>query len=349
VAYAVNGIFVGLRPLFSVPASMVMPDYHRYPWYALLGIAGGVVGTAVPVVFYRTRDAFNAIPCPRMFKPAIGGLLVGLIALHWPQVLGGGYGWMQMAILGKLSLGLLGALLMWKIVALAFTVGSGGSGGVFAPSLFIGAMLGGGVAAIFHQPPAPFVIVGMAALFAAAARVPVATLLMVCEMTGGYQLLVPAGLAVTLAFMAQSWLSEGLKYRSLYEAQVPTPAQSPAHYVEELNAAFELIRAHQLKQPALVRELDVISLMQSGIPLKLARGEQMFMGKVQPGSPVAGRTIEDVYRDFRGKALKVLAIFRGEEVLLPHGSSRLEEQDRLLVVCEPETKEVLAKSLVFEN
>lgn len=348
VAYAVNGIFVGLRPLFTVPATLAAPDYHRYPWYALLGIAGGVAGTAVPVVFYRMRDAFNAIPCPRIFKPAIGGLCVGLIALHWPQVLGGGYGWMQMAILGKLSLGLLGALLMWKIVALAFTVGSGGSGGVFAPSLFIGAMLGGAVAAVFHQPPAPFVIVGMAALFAAAARVPVATLLMVCEMTGGYQLLVPAGLAVTLAFMAQSWLSEGLKYRSLYEAQVPTPAQSPAHYVEELNVAFELIRAHQLKQPALVRELDVISLMQSGIPLKLASGEQMFLGSVQPGSPLAGKTIDQVCDEFRGKVLKVLAIFRNEEVLLPHGSSRLQEQDRLLLVCAPEMKEMLEKSLVFE-
>jgi CIC family chloride channel protein len=349
VAYAVNGIFVGLRPLFLVPASMVTPDYHRYPWYALLGVAGGLVGTALPWVFYRLRDGFRAIPCPLIFKPAIGGLLVGLIALHWPQVLGGGYGWMQMAILGKLSLRLLGALLLFKMLALAFTVSSGGSGGVFAPSLFIGAMLGGVVAAVFHQPPAPFVIVGMAALFAAAARVPVATLLMVCEMTGGYQLLVPAGLAVTLAFMTQSWLSEGLKYRSLYEAQVATPAQSPAHYVEELNAAFELIRTRRLKQPALVRDLDLISLVQSGIALRLGSGEQMFLGSVQRGSPVAGRTIAEVCDGFKGKVLKVLAIFRGEEVLLPHGSSRLQEKDRLLLVCEPELKQMLEQSLVFEG
>lgn len=349
VAYAVNGIFVGLRPLFLVPASMVAPDYHRYPWYALLGISGGLVGTVLPWVFYKMRDGFHTIPCPRVFRPAIGGLCVGLIALGWPQVLGGGYGWMQMAILGKLSLSLLGALLVFKILALSFTVGSGGSGGVFAPSLFIGAMLGGLVAGVFHQPPAPFVIVGMAALFAAAARVPVATLLMVCEMTGGYQLLVPAGLAVALAFMTQNWLSVGLKYRSLYEAQVPTPAQSPAHYVEELNAAFELIRAHRLTQPALVRNLDVMSLMQSGIPLRLESGEQMFMVQVQPGSPVAERTIAGVCEEFKDETLKVLAIFRGEEVLLPHGSSRLQEKDRLLLVCDPRMKEMLEKSLVFDT
>ena len=349
VAYAVNGIFVGLHPLFSIPASVMEPNYHRYPWYALLGIGGGVVGTVLPMVFYKVRDGFHAIPCPRIFKPAIGGLLVGLIALKWPQVLGGGYGWMQMAILGKLTLGLLATLLGLKILALAFTVGSGGSGGVFAPSLFVGAMLGGTVAAVFHQPAAPFVIVGMAALFAAAARVPVATLLMVCEMTGGYQLLVPAGLAVALAFLMQNWLSQGLKYRSLYEAQVPTPAQSPAHYVEELNAAFELIRAHQLKQPSLVHELDMAALMQSGIAVTLSAGEQMFMGEVRKGSPLAGQTIEQVCGEYEGDALKVLAIFREEEVLLPHGSSKLQEHDRVLMVSSPETKGQLEKSLAFSG
>jgi chloride channel protein, CIC family len=338
VAYAVNGIFVGLHPLFSVPASVMEPDYHRYPWYVLLGVAGGVVGTVLPEVFYKVRDAFHAIPCPKIFKPAIGGLLVGLIALKWPQVLGGGYGWMQLAILGKLTLGLLAALLGLKILALAFTVGSGGSGGVFAPSLFVGAMLGGLIAAAFHQPAAPFVIVGMAALFAAAARVPVATLLMVCEMTGGYQLLVPAGLSVALAFLTQNWLSQGLKYRSLYEAQVPSPAQSPAHYVEELNAAFDLIRAHQLQQPSLVHELDVAALMQSGIPVVLSPGEQMFMGTVRNGSSLAGQTVEQTCARFGGDSLRILAIFRGQEVLLPHDSSKLQEQDRVLLLSSPATK-----------
>jgi CIC family chloride channel protein len=345
VAYAVNGIFVGLHPLFQVPANLMEPNYHRYPWYALLGIMGGVVGTVLPEAFYKVRDLFHRIPCPRIFKPAIGGLVVGVIALKFPQVLGGGYGWMQMAILGKLTLGVLAALLGLKIVALSFTVGSGGSGGVFAPSLFVGAMLGGVVAAVFHQPAAPFVIVGMAALFAAAARVPVATLLMVCEMTGGYQLLVPAGLAVALSFLAQNWLSQGLKYRSLYEAQVPTPAQSPAHYVEELNAAFELIRAHQLKQPSLVHELDMAALMQSGIAVSLSAGEQMFMGEVKAGSPLVGQTIAQVCGEYKSDVPKALAIFRGGEVLLPHDSSKLQVADRVLMVASPGTKGELEKRL----
>ena len=171
---------------------------------------------------------------PHWIKPAIGGLGVGLLALWLPQILGGGYGWIQEAIDGQLALGLLLVLVVAKIVALSLTVSSGGSGGVFAPSLFVGAMLGGAFAAIFHHPAAGMVIVGMAAVFAGAARVPIATLLMVAEMTGGYQLLVPAGLAVMLSFVIQRKLSSHFKYGSLYEAQVAGRTDSPAHRAENV-------------------------------------------------------------------------------------------------------------------
>ena len=107
-------------------------------------------------------------------------------------MLGGGYGWIQEAIDGRLPLMILLALVFAKMLAFALTVSSGGSGGVFAPSLFVGAMVGGLMAKLFEQPPAAMVVVGMAAVFGGAARVPIATLLMVTEMTGGYQLLVPA-------------------------------------------------------------------------------------------------------------------------------------------------------------
>ncbi|MBV8864833.1 MAG: chloride channel protein [Acidobacteriaceae bacterium] len=122
----------------------------------------------------------------RFLEARYRGLGVGLLALQWPQVLGGGYGWMQQAIDGKLAFALLISLLFVKMVAFALTISSGGSGGVFAPTLFGGAMLGGFLAAPCHQPSAAFVVVGMAAVFGAAARVPVAALLMVTEMTGGF-------------------------------------------------------------------------------------------------------------------------------------------------------------------
>jgi len=347
VAYAVNGIFFGLEPLFHVPAHLLQPDYRAYPWYVFLGLASGIVAAILPVVFYGMRDLFHAIPCPRIFKPAIGGLCVGLIALYWPQVLGGGYGWMQMSIGGYLPLDILIALLFLKILSLSFTVSSGGSGGVFAPSLFIGAMLGGTLAAAFHEPAAGFAIVGMAAVFGAAARVPMATILMVCEMTGGYQLLVPAGLAVILAFLLQSWLTRPLRYRSLYEAQVQTYAQSPAHYVEEMNYAIELIRSHRISSAKSLREMDIISLMQSGIPVTLHSGERMLLGEVQKDSPVANQPLSSLAGCIQDKCLKVLAIFRENEVLLPHTDSVLKQGDRLLLICEPQTEALLKEKLLL--
>ncbi len=347
VAYAANGIYFGMEPLFQVPSKLLLPDYRYYPWYVALGLAAGLIATMLPVIFYGVRDLFHAIPCPQIFKPAIGGFGVGIIALFFPQVLGGGYGWMQMTIGGFLPLHLLIALLFLKILSLAFTVSSGGSGGVFAPSLFIGAMLGGTLAALFHQPAAGFAIVGMAAVFGAAARVPMATILMVSEMTGGYQLLVPAGLAVLLAFLVQSWLSRGIRYHSLYEAQVPTYAQSPAHYVEEMNYAIDLIRAHRIAGQKSLREMDIVSLMQSGIPLTLHSGERMLMGEAQQNSPLAGELIGNLAEATKDPHLKVLALFRGDEVLLPTRQSRLRPGDGLLMLCSPETESVLKEKLLL--
>jgi len=241
VAYAVNGVFSGWHSLFQVSPSIGMRGVADYGWYALLGLASGVAGTILPEIFYRTRDAFHALPFPNWIKPAIGGLLLGLLALAVPQVLGGGYGWIQEAINGQLALRLMLILLVAKMVAMAFTVSSGGSGGVFAPSLFVGCMLGGVFASLTHDPSAGMVIVGMAAVFAGAARVPIATLLMVAEMTGGYQLLVPAGLAVTLSFLVQTNLSRFFKYGSLYEGQVHGRLDSPAHRGERIQMLMRLL------------------------------------------------------------------------------------------------------------
>lgn len=222
VAYTVNGIFDGWEPLFMVPADLAVSHASDYFEYALLGLAGGVVAVILPVVFYRTRDVFHLIPIPPHIKPAIGGLIVGLMALALPEVLGGGYGWIQLAMDGKLAVEVLIVLTFGKIVAMSLTVGSGGSGGVFAPSLYVGAMLGGVLAEVFNQVPAAFVVVGMAAVFSGAGRVPIATLFMVTEMTGGYHLLAPAALVVTISYLTQVTLSSKLAYRSLYEAQIPT-------------------------------------------------------------------------------------------------------------------------------
>lgn len=221
VAYTVNGLIVGWEPLFEVPASLGIEGSTQFLEFALLGVFGGLVAALLPTIFYGARDLFHRVPVPVHIKPAIGGLLVGLMALAIPEVLGGGYGWIQQAMDGNLSLELLATLVFAKIVAMALTVGSGGSGGVFAPTLFSGAMLGGVLANVFNEAPTAFVLVGMAAVFSGAARVPLATMFMVTEMTGGYRLLPLAALVVTISYLTQVTATQRLKYRSLYEAQIP--------------------------------------------------------------------------------------------------------------------------------
>jgi len=303
VAYAVNGIFSGWQPLFVIPAGSAPAPGASYVWFVVLGGAAGLLGVVLPVVFYRVRDLFRRLPLPLFLKPALGGLLMGLIAVPLPQLIGGGYGWIQKAIDGEIVWTTLAVLVFAKILAMALTVSSGGSGGVFAPTLFAGAMLGSLLAKAVGEHSAPLVVIGMAALFAGAARVPIASLMMVTEMTGDYELLVPAALAVTLAYLVQAVLSSSFRYRSLYEAQLPQRADSPAHHEEHLRRALRLLEDPNVRIPDL-QPLDVVSLLRSGVPLKIAGLGRLLSGTLRPDSPLVGDA-----RAAQG-ACRVLAILR---------------------------------------
>ena len=142
-----DGLLDGSRS-FRSPSHLHAAGVADYGWYIALGGASGILGSVLPEVFYRFRDAFAALRIPAWTKPGLGGLLLGIMALRLPEVLGGGYGWIQQAIDGQLAVRLLLVLVVAKILALSFTVSSGGSGGIFAPTLFVGAMLGGVLAAM---------------------------------------------------------------------------------------------------------------------------------------------------------------------------------------------------------
>jgi chloride channel protein, CIC family len=342
VAYTVNGLFIGFRPLFTIP-TISTPSPSAYVQYLIFGIAAGIVATILPEVFYRVRDAFRALPIPRSFKPALGGLALGLFALALPQVLGGGYGWIQLAIDGKLALRLLVALIFAKMLALALTVSSGGSGGVFAPSLFVGAALGGSFAILLHQAPAAFVVVGMAAVFGGAARVPIATMLMVTEMTQGYHLLLPAGLAVMTSYLLQARLAAvaKLKYRSLYEGQVPSVEDSPAHYLEQIQTGLHLLASRRVPLDRKVKHVDLLELLRSRIRFDLPGGRMLTMGLVEPGSPLDGKTIDTLYDRLEQYDFEVVAVTRREHVLLPHLETVLEPNDRLILITSLASREPL--------
>ena len=182
---------------------------------------------------------------PNYVKPAIGGLIVGIIGVFLPQILGMGYGWVQFAINGNtavLPLGIMIAVLFGKIVATSLSVGSGGSGGVFAPGLVIGGMVGGATWSLLHNftslvpsEPAIFVVLGMMTLFGGIAKAPLAIMIMVSEMTGNYSLLIPSMVSVVIAYFLT-----GNSY--IYEKQVNTRADSPAHRAEYFVPLLEKIK-----------------------------------------------------------------------------------------------------------
>jgi CIC family chloride channel protein len=224
---------VGWTPVFGHVTEYVFTNPLELNFYAFLGIVCGLVGILYVKTFYGLRAAFKKLRIPRILKPALGGFLVGIMAMFFPQIMGMGYGWLQLVMDGNftfLPFEVMLLLIFAKILATALSVGSGGSGGVFAPSLVIGGMIGGVTWYIFHNllsiaSPAPFVIVGMMAFFGGVGKVPISVIIMVSEMTGTYTLLVPSIIATILAYLISGDFS-------IYESQVYTRAQSMAHRAE---------------------------------------------------------------------------------------------------------------------
>ncbi len=333
VAYGVNGLFTDFSPLFTVPHDLGLPPVGDYGWYLLLGLLCGIAATILPVTFYTIRDLFHRLPGPPHIKPAIGGLLLGLMALWLPQVLGGGYGWIQMAMEGRLAMGLLLILPLAKILAMSLTVSSGGSGGVFAPSLYVGAMLGGALASAFGLPAAPLVIVGMSAVFGAAGRVPIATLLMVVEMTGGYQLLVVTALAVSVSYYLQSILAGFFPYQCLYEGQVEGRCHSPAHHAEYMEAALHILNNHDVRLENPREHINLQQLLRTGIPIELCEDKQLRLGRARPAAD--GRRIADLLElvPCSGeRRLLITALFRNSNTLLPYDNLQVRTDDLLLFI-----------------
>lgn len=346
VAYAVNGLFVGYEPLFLLHGELAVPPLSQYLGYVVLGVVAGLLGALVPVVFYRARDLFGRIPIPVTLKPALGGLLVGLLAMALPQVMGGGYGWIQQAIDGRMALGMLLVLGLAKLVAFSLTVSSGGSGGVFAPTIFVGAMIGGATAGLLHQPPAPFVIIGMAAVFGAAARVPIATLLMVTEMTGGYHFLVPTGLAVTIAYLVQWVLTNHVHYKSLYEAQVPTRIHSPAHKQEHLSALLQLMREGKIETSEMGDNLDLMDVLASGIGVEMPGGHRLLLRRINRDSAFLKVLLGELLALKEQDDIEIMAVFREGQTLVPLANLELRRGDCLLMVVPDPTPQYLLDELV---
>jgi len=232
VAYSVYASIFGTQPLFAIEEGPLFQDPATLGFYAILGLLCGLVGISYVKSYFSFRNVFRRLSIPRYLRPALGGLIVGIIGMMFPYILGAGYGWIQIAVnedFVTLPLLAIVALIPLKIIATSLTVGSGGSGGLFAPSLVIGGMVGAAVWLVLNGfqltsgiRPAPFIIVGMMSFFGGVGKVPVAVILMVSEMMGNYSLLVPSMISTAIAYIISGRFS-------IYEGQVGSRAESPVH------------------------------------------------------------------------------------------------------------------------
>ena len=256
VADVVSQQFLGAAPFLSgFPSGIALGHARNYLLVALLAVVAALLGLAFKNVLYKTEDVCDRLwrHRPEWARPAVGGVALGLLLLVVPQLYGVGYPVMYKAVAGSYALWFLVVLVFTKMVATSLTIGIGGSGGVFAPSLFIGATSGmafGQVADHLFGPgagePALYAVVAMGAVFSSAARAPLTSLASVVEMTGDYTLTLPVMLAVAIATVVSRALSYGTIYTTkLLRRGIDIDHPPSADPFEELTAA-DAMRPFQL-------------------------------------------------------------------------------------------------------
>ncbi|MFP4330932.1 MAG: chloride channel protein, partial [Spirochaetaceae bacterium] len=220
-AYGVYTRYFGVDPLFRVPEFDYLFTVGDLVSFTILGVASAACAILFVRLFYGIRDAFRSLRVHPFLKPAIGGVITGTIGMAFPQILGEGSYNLQEIISGEMPLLLLATIGLLKMVATGFSIGSGGSGGVFGPSLFAGAALGGAFGSLHNLlipgsgiPIPVFILLGMVSFFAGAANAPLSTVIIVAEMTRTFTLLAPFLWVSVFGYLfSQKW--------DIYENQVP--------------------------------------------------------------------------------------------------------------------------------
>jgi CIC family chloride channel protein len=220
-SWMVLRILLGNNPLFKVPQYQLVHSLE-FAVYAVLGVFGGLVSVAFTKLLLGMRAWFLQLPRNTVwFQPVAGGLLVGLMGLFVPQVLGVGYGFVGEALNGRMAFRLMVLLVVLKLFAVTVSYASGNAGGIFGPSLFIGAMVGGTIGTLAHHwlpaytaTPGAYALVGMGAVFAGIVRAPMTSVLMIFEMTQDYAVIVP----LMIANLVSLFIASRLQRQPIYEA-----------------------------------------------------------------------------------------------------------------------------------
>jgi chloride channel protein, CIC family len=306
VGFSIFGAVEGFQPIFGTLPTARFDHPIELVYYALLGIAAGLVARLYARSFYGLVGIRHRLPGPDMLKPAVAGLAVGAIGLAFPAALATGYGWLQRGMdngLPDMALWVILALPLVKILTTSLSIGSGGSGGIFGPGMVIGGFLGLAIWRLLYEVapgmpdvPAPFMVVGMIACFGSIAHAPLGLMLMVAEMTGNLALLPPAMVALGLATLV-------VGDDTIYESQLRSRADAPAH-----RAAFGLpllstvTISDAMTHPRLVLPIDtpvndasrlLTSQNLPGAPVVTADGELVGVMSSDGTHDEAGASTED--------------------------------------------------------
>ncbi|MFI8101290.1 chloride channel protein [Streptomyces sp. NPDC086023] len=333
---------LGDEPFLALPP-LAVDHVFAYGLFLLLGAVAGAVGVLFTKVLYWVEDGCDALwRGPEWLRPAVGGVLLGAILLALPQMYGVGYPVLQKGVEGGYAIGFLLVLLVGKVLACSLTIGIGGSGGVFAPSLFIGGMLGSAYGLAWHHasaavtgPPAVYAVVAMAAVFAGSARAPITAVVIVYELTGEYGIILPLMAAVAVATFVSRLLSRDTVYTAkLRRRGIVLDAQAPSRPVSAimepvpaglppdtpLEAAVPaLIAAGQAILPVadptdayrgVVDALAVASALDSGVGAREPVGKAAFFPPTLGADDPLGRALAL----FSGEDARVLPVLDAEGV-----------------------------------
>jgi len=258
VATVVSRFFLGNHPAFVVPGYELVSPFELLP-YMVVGFVAGFVALALMLSLYASEDAFDWLPIPEYWKAAIGGLIVGGIGVFHPNVFGVGYDTITDALNGALPGALLLTLLIAKIAATSITIGSGGSGGIFAPSLFLGAMTGGFMGTVIHQwfpastaSSGAYALVTMGAVVAAATHAPITAIIIIFELTQTINIIPPLMAACVVSTLVATFLNRG----SIYTMKLQR--RGIDLFAEESHNILKSLRVHDIvdREPEILQESD---------------------------------------------------------------------------------------------
>ncbi len=348
-SWMVLHVILGDEPLFHVPAYHLVNPVE-FGIYAILGLAGGLGSVCFVKLLLQLRVWFKKLPKWSVWmQPAVGGVLVGIVALFVPEVLGVGYDYVERVLGGDLALKTLLLLAGLKIVATAVCYSSGNAGGIFGPSLFIGAMIGGAVGSVAHHffpgstaGPGAYALVGMGTAFAGIVRTPLTSVIMIFEMTRDYSIIVPLMISNLISFMVSYRLQRQPIYEALaHQEGVTLPSDELREQIARLNIGKVMHGAEQMLSPDDTLEVARAVMKSAGADSMLVSGDGSVWGMLTLKQVEEADDLSQLVRDVVAPNTAFAYVHIDESLSLALERMGSAGVDKLPVVSRANTRQLL--------